>query len=125
MNVEYDPEKETFEVLIGFNEGSFSSETTGGSTKTGKFKEYYREVKTAYSLIGENNQEFSSISRILKVAYTKGAQKWVSNVKPICLVYENRCQNRPFDGRWRDSNWDNGTEHILLNRSMRICKIRN
>ena len=59
MNVEYDPEKETFEVLIGFNEGSFSSETTGGSTKTGKFKEYYREVKTAYSLIGENNQEFS------------------------------------------------------------------
>ena len=35
MNVEYDPEKETFEVLIGFNEGSFSSETTGGSTKTG------------------------------------------------------------------------------------------
>ena len=34
MNVEYDPEKETFEVLIGFNEGSFSSETTGGSTKT-------------------------------------------------------------------------------------------
>lgn len=40
MEVDYDPSENTFKVLIGLNERSLSNETTGGSTRKGKFKEY-------------------------------------------------------------------------------------
>ncbi len=59
LDTEYDPIKNTYKVLIGFNEGSMSTEITGGSTRVGKFNEHYREAKTTFSAIGKNEQEFS------------------------------------------------------------------
>lgn len=59
LDTEYDHTDNTYKVLIGFNKGSLSTETTGGSTRIGKFKEYYREVKTTFTAIGRNDEEFS------------------------------------------------------------------
>lgn len=75
MDVEYDSDEKTFKVLIGLNEGSLSTETTGGSTRIGKFKEYYREAKTTFSLMGKNDQEFSRHFKDFKGSlYQKGTK---------------------------------------------------
>lgn len=75
LDTEYDPTDNTYKVLIGFNEGSLSSETTGGSTRIGKFKEYYRETKTTFSAIGKNDQEFSRRFKDFKGSlYQKGTK---------------------------------------------------
>lgn len=75
MEVEFDQQENAYKVLIGVTKESLSTEITGGSTRSGKFKEYYREAKTTLSLIGKIIKNFRDISRILKVVCIKRAQK--------------------------------------------------
>lgn len=75
LDTEYDAEENSYKVLIGFNTGSMSTETSGGSTRIGKFNQAYREVKTTFSAIGKNNQEFSRRFKDLKGSlYQKGTK---------------------------------------------------
>lgn len=75
LDTEYDAEDNTYKVLIGFNTGSMSTETTGSSTRIGKFNQAYREVKTTFSAIGKNNEEFSRRFKDLKGSlYQKGTK---------------------------------------------------
>lgn len=75
LDTEYDAAENTYKVLIGFNTGSMSTETTGGSTRVGKFNQAYREVKTTCSALGKNNQEFSRRFKDLKGSlYQKGTK---------------------------------------------------
>lgn len=75
MEVEFDQQENAYKVLIGVTKESLSTEITGGSTRSGKFKEYYREAKTTLSLIGKNNQEFSRHFKDFKGSlYQKGTK---------------------------------------------------
>ncbi len=75
MEVEFDQQENAYKVLIGVTKESLSTEITGGSTRSGKFKEYYREAKTTLSLIGKNNQEFSRYFKDFKGSlYQKGTK---------------------------------------------------
>lgn len=51
------------------------SETSGGKTKVGKFNQAYTEVKSTFSSIGKNDQEFTQRFRDIKGSlYQKGVK---------------------------------------------------
>ena len=59
LETEYDSTENEYKVLIGYDIASMSTETGGNNTRIGKFNKAYVDVKTTYSAIGKNNQEFS------------------------------------------------------------------
>ncbi len=75
LNTEYDVTDNTYKVLIGLNAGSMSTETTGSSTRIGKFNQTYMNVKTTFSALGKNNQEFTKRFKDIKGSlYQKGTK---------------------------------------------------
>lgn len=87
MEVEFDQQENAYKVLIGVTKESLSTEITGGSTRSGKFKEYYREAKTTLSLIGKNNDVSGEASSYYFLIETEELESDCGNNSEFVYLY--------------------------------------